>query len=176
MSDSLWPRGLYSPWNSPGHNTGVGSHSFLQGIFPTQELNPGLAHCRWILYQPSHQGSPRTLEWVAYPFSSGFSRPRNWTEVSCSASGFFTCRATREVHINQLCFCFFFFNFIFKLYIIVLVLPNIKMNPLQVYMCSPSWTLLPPPSPYHPSVLLFFKERKEKKKKALWCCDTWTEV
>ena len=45
----------------------------------------------------------------------------------------------------------FFFNFIFKLYIIVLVLPNIKMNPPQVYMCSPSWTLLPAPSPFHPS-------------------------
>ena len=45
----------------------------------------------------------------------------------------------------------FFFNFIFKFYIIGLVLPNIKMNPPQVYMCSPSWTLLPPPSPYHPS-------------------------
>ena len=47
------------------------------------------------------------------------------------------------------CF-FFFFNLIFKLYIIVLVLPYINMNPPQVYMCSPSWTLLPPPSPYHP--------------------------
>ena len=48
--------------------------------------------------------------------------------------------------------CLFFkFYFIFKLYIIVLVLPNIKMNPPQVYMCSPSWTLLPPPSPYHPT-------------------------
>jgi len=46
---------------------------------------------------------------------------------------------------------FFFSNFIFKLYIIVLVLPNIKMNPPQVYMCSPSRTLLPTPSPYHPS-------------------------
>ena len=46
---------------------------------------------------------------------------------------------------------FFKFYFIFKLYIIVLVLPNIKMNPPQVYMCSPSWTLLPPPSPFHPS-------------------------
>ena len=46
---------------------------------------------------------------------------------------------------------FLIFNFIFKLYIIVLVLSNIKMNPPQVYMCSPSWTLLPPPSPYHPS-------------------------
>ena len=54
-------------------------------------------------------------------------------------------------------FCVFFFiayfkfYFIFKLYNIVLVLPNIEMNPPQVYMCSPSWTLLPPPSPYHPS-------------------------
>ena len=50
-------------------------------------------------------------------------------------------------------FLFFFkFYFIFKLYIIVLVLPNIKMNLPQVYMCSPSWTLLPPPSPFHPSM------------------------
>ena len=48
-------------------------------------------------------------------------------------------------------FFFFYFYFIFKLYIIVLVLPNIKMNPPQVYMCSPSQTLLPPPSSYHPS-------------------------
>ena len=46
---------------------------------------------------------------------------------------------------------FFKFYFIFKLYNIVLVLPNIEMNPAQVYMCSPSWTLLPPPSPFHPS-------------------------
>ena len=49
------------------------------------------------------------------------------------------------------CFTLFFFNFIFKLYNIVLVLPYIEMNPTQVYMCSPSWTLLHPPSPYHPS-------------------------
>ena len=48
-------------------------------------------------------------------------------------------------------FFFFKFYFIFKLYIIVLVLLNIRMNPPQAYMCSPSWTLLPPPSPHHPS-------------------------
>ena len=59
VSDFLPPHGLYSPWNSPGHNTGVGSCSLLQVIFPTQELNPGLQHCRRILYQLSHQGSPR---------------------------------------------------------------------------------------------------------------------
>ena len=70
VSDCLWPHGLYSPWNSPGQNTGVGSGSFLQGIFPTQRSNPGLPHCRQILYQLSHKGSPRILEWVAYPFTS----------------------------------------------------------------------------------------------------------
>ena len=79
LSDSLWPHGLYSPWNSPGQNTGVGSLSLLQGIFPTQGWNPGLLHCRCILYQLSHRGSPRILEWVTYPISSGSSRPRNGT-------------------------------------------------------------------------------------------------
>ena len=66
VSDPLWPYGLYSPWNS-GQNTGVGSLSLLQVIFPTQESHPGLQHCKWILYQLSHKGSPRILEWVAYP-------------------------------------------------------------------------------------------------------------
>ena len=54
---TLRPCGLYSPWNSPGQNTGVGSLSFLQGIFPTQGSNPGLLNCRWVLYQLSHKGS-----------------------------------------------------------------------------------------------------------------------
>ena len=57
MSDSLWPHGLYSPQNSPGQNTGVGSLSLLQGTFPTQGPNPCLLNCRWILYQLSHEGS-----------------------------------------------------------------------------------------------------------------------
>ena len=61
---------IYSQWNSPGQNTGVGSHSLLQRIFPTQGLNPSIPHCGRILYQLSYQGSPRILEWVAYPFSN----------------------------------------------------------------------------------------------------------
>ena len=61
--------------NSPGQNTGVGSLSLLQGIFPTQGSNPGLPHCRWILYQLSHKGSPKILEWVSYPFSEDLSDP-----------------------------------------------------------------------------------------------------
>ena len=61
---------------------------------------------------------------------------------------YFNYKTATHTHIYD---HFFKFYFIFKLYIIVLALPNIKMNPPQVYMCSPSWTLLPPPSPYHPS-------------------------
>ena len=95
VSDFLWPHGLYSPWNSLGQNTGMGSLSFLQGIFPTQRSNSGLLHCRQILYQLSHKGSPRILEWVAYPFSSRSSRPRNQTGVSCIAGRIFTNWAIR---------------------------------------------------------------------------------
>ena len=59
MSGSLLPHGLYParllcPWNFPDKNTGVGYHSVLQGILPTQELNPSLLHCRQILYPLSH--------------------------------------------------------------------------------------------------------------------------
>ena len=67
VSNSLLLHGLYSPWNSPGQNTGLGSHSLLQGIFPNQGSNPGLPHCRWILYQLSHEGGPRILEWIPSP-------------------------------------------------------------------------------------------------------------
>ena len=59
--DCSLPR-LLCPWNFPSKNTGVGSRSLLQGTFPTQELSPGLLHCRWILHQLSHQGSNRKSE------------------------------------------------------------------------------------------------------------------
>ena len=97
MSDSLRSHGLYNLWNSPIlENTGVGSLSLLPGIFPTQRTNSGPLHCRWILSQLSHQGSPRILEWVAYPFSRGASQPRDQTGVSCVAGGFFTNRAITD--------------------------------------------------------------------------------
>ena len=77
-------------------NTGVCSLSLLQGIIPTQESNQGLPHCTWIPYQLSHKGSPRILECVAYPFSRGYSWPRNRTRVSRIARGFLTSWATRK--------------------------------------------------------------------------------
>ena len=82
---TLPPHGLYRPWSPPGQNSGVGSLFLLQGIFPTQESNRDLLPCRLILYQLSHQGSPRTLEWVAHPFSRASSQPRNRIRVSCTA-------------------------------------------------------------------------------------------
>ena len=96
MSYSLQPHGPHSPWNSPGQNNGVGSLSLLQGIFPTQGSNPDLPHGRWILYQLSHKGNSGILEWVAYPFSSGSSRPKNPTGIFCIAGRFFTNWAIRE--------------------------------------------------------------------------------
>ena len=129
MSDSLWPHGLYNPWNSLGQNTGVGSLSFLQQISPTQELNRGVLHCRWIIYQLSYQGSPFTARQSSYSII-------HW-------------------NFGDL-FSLFFFLFIiiiiyFLLYNIVLVLPYINMHPPRVYTCSSSWIPLPPHSPYHPS-------------------------
>ena len=95
MSYSLRPYGSCLPGSSvhgdsPGKNIGVGCHSLLQRIFPTQGSNSGLPDCKQILYCLSHQGSPSILEWVAYPFTAGSSQPRNWTRVACIWSGFFT--------------------------------------------------------------------------------------
>ena len=72
LLESSRPHGLHSPWNSPGQNTGF---SLLQGIFPTQGFNPGLPNCRLIIYQLSHKGSPRILEWVAISFSGDLPNP-----------------------------------------------------------------------------------------------------
>ena len=90
VSDSLRPQGLFSPWNSPSQKTRVGSFSLLQVIFSSQGMNPGFPHYRWTLYQLRHKGSQRKLEWVAYPYSSRSSWPRNWTGVSFIAGIFFT--------------------------------------------------------------------------------------
>ena len=82
-----------------------------------QQSNSGLLHCRHVLYLLSHKGSPRILEWVAYPFSRGSSCPRNWTGVSCIAGRFFTNWAIREAliilnlrtNMKATKICYFFF-------------------------------------------------------------------
>ena len=92
MSNSLRPH----PWVLQARILERAAFPFSRGSYQTQELNPGLPHCRQILYQLSHKGSPRTLEWAAYPFSRGSSWPRSRTGVSCIAGGFFTNWAMRE--------------------------------------------------------------------------------
>ena len=80
--DSLKPHELYNPWNSLGQKTGVDSLSLLQGIFPTQDSNPGLPHCRQILYQLSHKGRPKVLFLISINITSKKAFPEipvcNW--------------------------------------------------------------------------------------------------
>ena len=101
VSDSLWPHGLYSLPGSSVHGIIQArilewvAITYSKGIFPTQGSNPGPLHYRWILFHLSHQGSPRTLEWVAYPFSRDLPA-KNQTGISCIAEGFPTRRSIRK--------------------------------------------------------------------------------
>ena len=96
QSDSVRPQGLYSPWNSPGQNPGVGSFSLLQGIFPNQGLNPRLPHCRWIL-PAEPQGRPK---------DTGMHSPFLLQDIfltqksNCIAGRFFTNWSIREAFKN----------------------------------------------------------------------------
>ena len=108
VSDSLRPQGLYSPWNPPGQNTGVGSLSLLQGIFPTQGSNPGLLHCRRILYQLSYQGSPLGLrEMVSFP-----KIPIQFPARTSNVLSVQICRLRKSVLILRCFLNFFFSNFL----------------------------------------------------------------
>ena len=88
VSDSLRPYRLYSPWHSPGQNTGLGSLSLLHGIFPTQESNPDLPHCRQIFYQLSHKGKPKNtgvgslslLQWI-FPIQESNRGLPHWRQI-----------------------------------------------------------------------------------------------
>ena len=80
MSNSLHPLVLYSLWNSPGQNTGVGCLSLLQGIFPTQGSSPGVPHCRHILYQLSHREAQEY--WSGQPIPSPVDLPDPGIELS----------------------------------------------------------------------------------------------
>ena len=107
MSDSLQPHGLqptrlHRSWHFPGKSTGVGCHFLLQEIVPTQGLNPGLLHCRWILYRLSSQGSPgsRPEELLNIPHSTGQppttkdcsgEQMLTWRDHSYSRSFLFCC-------------------------------------------------------------------------------------
>ena len=174
MSDSLRPHGLHSPWNSLGQNTGVGSLSLLQGIFPTQGLNPGLPHCRQILYQLSHKGSPRILEWVAYPFSNRSSQPRNRTGVSCIAGGFFANWATRETDEDMLFIQIIIWSF--RSFPLFLCRPYLSSCSVVVTTFYPSFSSLlvsflccDSPSSYSSPLKAYFIDMQSRGGRLKWC-------
>ena len=97
------PCTIYSPWNSPGQKTGVGSLSLLQGIFPTLGSNPGLPHCRRILYQLSHQGSPGMLKENRMAFLWS---PLGWNEsqdADCDFVLYFSPKHCRNIPLSKVC-------------------------------------------------------------------------
>ena len=105
VSDSLWLHGLHSHGILQARILEWVAFPFSRRSSQLQESNSGLLHSRRILYQLSHEGSPRILERVAYPFSSGSSQPRNRTRVSCIAGWFFTNWAIREAWSREKSTC-----------------------------------------------------------------------
>ena len=104
------PPGAPIHGDSPAKNTGVGCHAVLQRLFPTQGLNPGLLHCRWILYQLNYKGSPRILEWVVYPFPADLPNPRlNWSLLHCRRTLYpLSHQGSRSMHLTRRLLCGFF--------------------------------------------------------------------
>ena len=143
---------------------------FSQGFLPAASHQPHQRPAPFVLPSTWLSGSLLLLQlgphrvWNHLLWGAKFPKPTSCQEGSSysmcflllplhcaqkASSNFFSSEtAFQRFYLKPDCFLFYF---IFKLYIIVLVLPNIKMNPPQVYMCSLSWTLLPPPSPFHPS-------------------------
>ena len=104
VSNSLQPHGLYSPWNSLGQNSGVGSLFLLQGIFPTQGSNPGLPHCRRILYLLSHKRSPRITGAHVNSHIPGHCMPRVWHSSSSIGPGTWVwCRSYAACRLDAEC-------------------------------------------------------------------------
>ena len=133
MSDSLQPHRLYSPWNSPGQNTGVGNPSRLQGILPTQGSN----------LSPTLQADSLPTKSHGKPKNTGvgsLSLLQRIFLIQESNQGLLHCRRTLyQLNHQGSPFLLFFFKFYFiLLYNTVLVLPYINMNLPQVYMCSQS--------------------------------------
>ena len=110
------------PWNFPGQNAGVGSLSLLQGIFPTQGSNPGLPHCRWILYQLSQRGSPLSCWMIPKRKGWGVQDPHQKVNISplipllvylfCNIYWVFVlpCAKDRCVHAKSLQSCLILCN------------------------------------------------------------------
>ena len=141
MSNSLWPHGLQPtrllcPWgfSRQEYESGLPCSPSARGSSQAHGSNPGLPLCRQIPYRLNHQGSPRILEWVAYPFSRGSSWSKDQTRVSCIADGFFTSWATGS-HGKDLVIDIYLFLSRFPPY---WLLQNIEYSSL-CYTVGPCW-------------------------------------
>ena len=104
-SNSLQPHQLHNPWNFSGQNTGVGSHSLLQGTFSTQGLNPGLPHHRWILYQLSRSSVTQSCPTLCNPMdysTPGFPVHPNYQSYSNSCPSSQWCSSKLQWYISLL--------------------------------------------------------------------------
>ena len=134
VSDSLRFHGLHSPWNPLDQNTGVGSLSLLQGIFPTQGSNPGLPHCRWILYQLSHKCAdhqkfrfhPSPYSWSPLPISSP-------SHLFLSGNHYSLCP----------CVCFYLVIHLFCFFLNFLNIPHEWNHTVFVFPWLTSTTMMP---------------------------------
>ena len=90
----------YSGWNTPGKNTGVGSHSLFQGIFPTQGTNPCLPHCRQTLLPSELTGKPKNTGVGSHSLLQGTFLTLGLNRDPCIVGRFFISWATREAHIK----------------------------------------------------------------------------
>ena len=160
MSNSLGPHGLHRPWNSPDQNTGLGCCSLLQGIFPTQGSNPGLPHCRQILYQLSHKGSPFTCYHnVTHqaPLSMEFFRQEYWSgsvssvaqscqtlcdPMDCSMPGFPIHHQLPELaqtHVHRVSDAFNHLILCRPLLLLLSIFPSIRVFSSESVLCI-RWT------------------------------------
>ena len=105
MSDSLRLRGLHSPCNSPWPEYWSGSPFPSPGDLPNPGIKPRSPALQEDSLPTKTQGKPKNTGWVAYPFSGGSFRPRNWTRVSCIAGRLFTNWAIREAQRPSECAC-----------------------------------------------------------------------
>ena len=98
--------GFFTSWATrEAQDYRVGGLSLLQGIFPNQVLNPHLLYCRWILYQLSHKGSPRLLEWVAVPSPADLPDPEIEVESPALQVDSLPTKLSEKLHWAALAAC-----------------------------------------------------------------------
>ena len=154
---------LLCPWDSPDKNTGEGCHFLLQGILWTQGSNlclPSLLYWQvgFSTTEPNWKAQDQTLLSISGALPQLLKWPRRYVLCNFTNEGEGEAERLRKYqdHTGKLSFLFFFYNLIYFNWRLITLQYCIgfaihQHESATVYTCSPSWTSLPPPSPYHPS-------------------------